>query len=67
MALGYFVIPADEQKSIAGEWKRIDYLGGGMITGALALLMFSITQGGLATKGWKEPCEPSSRRSSLHR
>lgn len=58
VVLGYFVIPSDEQKPIAGEWKRIDFLGGGLITGALALLMFSITQGGLVTKGWREPYIP---------
>jgi hypothetical protein len=52
--LGLFIIPPDPPK-----WdidRRIDWIGGALITTGLSLLTFAITQGGLVDGEWSVPC-----------
>lgn len=60
ITLGALVIPRDLHKKDAN--RRIDWLGGILVTTSVCLFTFSITQSGIAAKGWREPCNaPSSR------
>lgn len=49
--LGFWVVPADAKKGKVDT--RIDWLGGFIITAALCLFTFSITESGIASQGWK--------------
>jgi len=40
--------------------KRIDWLGSFLATGGLVLIVFVLSQGGLASRGWATPCKSSS-------
>lgn len=42
--------------------KRVDWLGGILVTTGLVLLTFVLAQGELAPQGWKTPCTQFSRR-----
>ncbi|RXK39806.1 hypothetical protein M231_02861 [Tremella mesenterica] len=55
MALGCFIIPLEPPRSQAGERGKIDWIGATILVTSLGGLMFSITQGGLIPRGWKEP------------
>ncbi|TXT07461.1 hypothetical protein VHUM_03181 [Vanrija humicola] len=64
LVLGLFVIPRDLAKHQATD-KRIDWLGGFLITAALCLFTFSITQSGIADKGWATPYIPALLATSI--
>lgn len=58
LIVGFWVLPKDPQRS--GEVdRRIDWLGGFLITAALCLFTFSITESGVAPAGWKTPFIPA--------
>ncbi|EIW66522.1 hypothetical protein TREMEDRAFT_70106 [Tremella mesenterica DSM 1558] len=54
--LGLWIIPSDHRflRAQAGD-RRIDWLGGGLVTTAVFLLSFSITESGQVASGWKTP------------
>lgn len=54
--LGMFLIPSEPKRTVD---KRIDWLGGFLITAALCLFTFSITESGIAPDGWKTPYIPA--------
>lgn len=56
--LAYFIIPPDRPNPSAD--KRIDWIGGVLITAALCLFTFSITESGHAEYGWRSPCKSYS-------
>lgn len=51
--IGILVIPRGERKK--DENRRIDWLGGGLITSCVCLFTFSVTRSGIASRGWREP------------
>lgn len=53
--LAYFIIPPDKPNPNAD--KRIDWLGGLLITAGLCLFTFSLTESGHAENGWRSPCK----------
>lgn len=53
--LAYFIIPPDKPNPNAD--KRIDWLGGVLITAGLCLFTFSLTESGLTENGWRSPRE----------
>lgn len=57
-ALGLFIIPREPKRSFHVD-KRIDWLGGFLITAALCLFTFSITESGIAPQGWGTPYIPA--------
>lgn len=54
LVLGFFVIPKDPQPDRPID-KRVDWFGGFLITAALCLFTFSITESGISKKGWRTP------------
>ena len=52
---GTMVIPAEAPKKLVLD-RRVDWLGAVIITFALSLFSFSITQGGLVRGGWTNAC-----------
>lgn len=61
LALGFWVIPKESKRPahLAPIDKRVDWLGGFLITAALCLFTFSITQSGVAPRGWQTPYIPT--------
>ncbi|ORX41202.1 major facilitator superfamily domain-containing protein [Kockovaella imperatae] len=57
-AVTLFVIPMDKDPKRRLVDRRIDMIGAVLITLAISLLSFSITQGGLVHRGWREPYIP---------
>ena len=55
LVIGVLVIPRDVTKRSAN--RRLDWVGGTMISTSVLLFVFSCTQSGVATRGWREPCE----------
>lgn len=58
LILGAIVIPTVPRKVAADKEsanRRIDWLGAFLITAALSLFSFSLTQSGLVENGWKQP------------
>ncbi|WVQ98567.1 hypothetical protein IAU59_005694 [Kwoniella sp. CBS 9459] len=55
IVLGFFTIPNDQVKATPGGNRKIDWLGAFIITTALSLFTFALTQSGLTAKGWGEP------------
>ncbi|OCF39008.1 efflux protein [Kwoniella heveanensis CBS 569] len=55
IVLGFFTIPNDKVKATPGGNRKIDWLGAFLITVALCLFTFALTQSGLTAKGWGEP------------
>ena len=45
--------------------KRIDWIGGLVITAAVCLFTFSLTDSGIAERGWREPRMPSELLSGI--
>jgi hypothetical protein len=39
-----------------GTDRRVDWVGGGLFTVGITLMLFSITQGGVNPKGWRTIC-----------
>ncbi|KAL1411914.1 hypothetical protein Q8F55_002900 [Vanrija albida] len=64
LVLGLLVIPRDLARNQAAD-KRIDWLGGFLITAALCLFTFSITQSGIAPHGWRTPYVPALLATSI--
>ncbi|KAL7424622.1 hypothetical protein Q5752_000306 [Cryptotrichosporon argae] len=58
LVLGAFIIPRDVRARTEGENRRIDWLGGFLVTAGLLLFIFSITQSGVAADGWRTPYIP---------
>lgn len=59
MILGFFTIPPDSAMRPPGQTKqdrKIDWAGGALITTGLSLFTFSLTQSGIAERGWRTPC-----------
>lgn len=54
LVLGFFVILKDPQPDRPID-KRVDWFGGFLITAALCLFTFSITESGISKKGWRTP------------
>lgn len=54
LVLGFFVIPKDPKPEVPVD-KRVDWLGGFLITAALCFFTFSITESGIAKSGWRTP------------
>lgn len=54
LVLGFLVIPKDARPEEPVN-SRVDWIGGVLITAALCLFTFSITQSGIAKTGWKTP------------
>ena len=54
--LAWFVVPLDKprQQGLAKD-KRVDWVGGVIVTAAICLLPFSLTDSGITPKGWKAP------------
>ncbi|WVQ70376.1 uncharacterized protein L199_008603 [Kwoniella botswanensis] len=53
---GTFVIPHDPPKMVTATTnRRVDWLGAFLITAALSLFSFAITQSGLVENGWGQP------------
>ncbi|WVW83432.1 hypothetical protein I302_105452 [Kwoniella bestiolae CBS 10118] len=53
---GAFVIPHDPPKMLTATTnRRVDWLGAFLITAALSLFSFAITQSGLVENGWGQP------------
>ncbi|BEJ10858.1 hypothetical protein CspHIS471_0102800 [Cutaneotrichosporon sp. HIS471] len=61
LALGAWAIPADPKRPahLPPADKRVDWLGGFLITAALCLFTFSITASGVAPAGWRTPYVPA--------
>lgn len=58
IALAWFVVPADPPRLTASKGdRRIDWIGGFLITAAICLFTFSLTESGIAAKGWAAPRE----------
>ena len=54
--IAWFAVPADPPSSTEND-RRIDWVGGGLITAAICLFTFSLTDSGIAPKGWASPRE----------
>ena len=44
--------------------ESIDWIGATLITGAITLFAFSLTQSGVVVYGWKTPCRRDSSQAS---
>ena len=55
MILGFFVFEEDEPST--EEDKRVDWIGGALITVGLILIVFVLSDLPTARNGWKNPCE----------
>lgn len=54
--LAFFVIPPDprnQEKALID--RRIDWLGGGIVTAAICLFTFSLIESGIALNSWRSP------------
>lgn len=51
----YFIIPPDRPNPTAD--RRIDWLGGALVTAGVFLFTFSLTESGHAVNSWRTPCE----------
>lgn len=56
IAIGILVIPKDKPVDKATQDRRIDWIGGLIVTAGLCLFCFSLTESGIATNGWATPC-----------
>ncbi|KLT43451.1 major facilitator superfamily MFS-1 [Cutaneotrichosporon oleaginosum] len=61
LGLGIWAIPADPKRPahLPPPDRRVDWLGGVLITAALCLFTFSITASGVAPAGWRTPYVPA--------
>jgi hypothetical protein len=58
IVIGFFVIPKDDASlRRADEDRRIDWIGGFIVTAGLCLFCFSLTESGIAENGWSTPCK----------
>ncbi|CAD6589695.1 MAG: hypothetical protein TREMPRED_005476 [Tremellales sp. Tagirdzhanova-0007] len=59
MVIGILVIPRETRRLRGdGRDRRIDWLGGLLVTAGTSLFMFSIVQSGIVPKGWSTPYVP---------
>jgi hypothetical protein len=57
IVIGLLVIPKDDRSlRQVDEDRRIDWIGGFIVTAGLCLFCFSLTESGIAEKGWATPC-----------
>jgi MFS family permease len=54
LVVGFFVLPPEPRRTQPVD-TRIDWLGGFLVTAALCLFTFSITESGVAPRGWSTP------------
>jgi predicted MFS family arabinose efflux permease len=54
LALAWFVVPADAERRHGAD-KRVDWIGGVIVTAAICLLPFSLTDSGITPRGWSAP------------
>lgn len=60
IVIGLIVIPKDDSSlRNVDEDRRIDWIGGFIVTAGLCLFCFSLTESGIAEKGWATPCMSS--------
>jgi predicted MFS family arabinose efflux permease len=58
IVIGYFTIPKDVKRLPgSGVDRRVDWIGGFLVTAGLSLFIFSLVQSGVVPRGWSEPCE----------
>lgn len=58
---GLVSIPSDRARENP-ENRQVDWLGAGLITVGLSLLLFAVTQAGIVSDGWRTPCKRSKLR-----
>jgi len=64
ITIGLLVIPKDDPSlRKVDEDRRIDWIGGFIVTAGLCLFCFSLTESGIAEKGWATPCKLTSTHS----
>lgn len=54
MILGYVAIDPDQPSQEVD--KRVDWIGGALITIGLVLIVYVLSDGEVAEKGWATPC-----------
>jgi hypothetical protein len=60
IVIGLIVIPNDDPSlHNVDEDRRIDWIGGFIVTAGLCLFCFSLTESGIAEQGWATPCTSS--------
>lgn len=64
MVVAWFAVPSDPRRvrlhngqAAEGPDKRIDWVGGALVTAAICLFTFSLTESGIASQGWRAPRE----------
>lgn len=58
IVIGLLVIPKDDPSlRQVDEDRRIDWIGGFIVTAGLCLFCFSLTESGIAENGWSTPCK----------
>jgi hypothetical protein len=56
LVLAWFVVPRDKALMPGAQNdRRIDWVGGFLVTAAICLFTFSLTESGIAKKGWAAP------------
>lgn len=56
LVLAWFVVPRDPPRMPGAEAdRRIDWVGGALVTAAICLFTFSLTESGIAKRGWASP------------
>ena len=58
LLLTIFFVPPQPVANIdkKASFKRIDWFGAFLIGCGIALFLFALTQSGVVSRGWKEPC-----------
>lgn len=65
--MAWFVVPSDPPRTAGAEKdRRIDWIGGFLVTAAICLFTFSLTESGIAAKGWAAPRSYRSLYLRLH-
>ena len=57
------ILTVDADQPSEEEDKRVDWLGSVLITGGLVLVIFVLSDGASAPRGWRTPCEYQCRLS----
>jgi hypothetical protein len=60
--MGWFFTPKDRKRPFAADGvtkpdKRVDWVGGLLLTAAVCLFTFSLSASGSAPDGWRTPCK----------
>jgi MFS family permease len=66
IVIGLLVIPKDDRSlRQVDEDRRIDWIGGFIVTAGLCLFCFSLTESGIAENGWATPCMSKRRKKPI--